>query len=123
MFQPLHIGHKEDLGANKVQIKWFRNSTNLHSLWDGALIDGEKLSYTEYAAFLERTHKPVAPDFSFDMILNSAWNTYQITEQLYKTADQTANSYRYIYDYKAVWEQQLVNGGILLASLLNYIYG
>ncbi|GIS55224.1 hypothetical protein Ct9H90mP29_22660 [bacterium] len=33
-------------------MKWFGESTNLHSIWDTKLIDYQKLSYTEYVNYL-----------------------------------------------------------------------
>lgn len=32
--QPLHTGHEEDQGGNKVYVQWFGQKTNLHSVWD-----------------------------------------------------------------------------------------
>lgn len=51
--QPLHLGREEDLGGNKIKVKWFGQPTNLHSLWDDELVDFQKYSYTEYAAVLD----------------------------------------------------------------------
>lgn len=36
--QPLHAGFKADKGGNLYQVQAFGRGTNLHSLWDGALI-------------------------------------------------------------------------------------
>lgn len=36
--QPLHAGFKADKGGNQYQVQAFGRGTNLHSLWDGALI-------------------------------------------------------------------------------------
>ena len=36
--QPLHAGFKGDKGGNLYQVQAFGRGTNLHSLWDGALI-------------------------------------------------------------------------------------
>lgn len=36
--QPLHAGFKGDKGGNLYQVRAFGRGTNLHSLWDGALI-------------------------------------------------------------------------------------
>lgn len=51
--QPLHVGGT-DLGGNKVDVDWMgRWKTNLHSTWDEEMVDHERLSYTEYARFLD----------------------------------------------------------------------
>ncbi|MDR2511599.1 MAG: S1/P1 nuclease [Bacteroidales bacterium] len=122
MFQPMHLGSVYDLGGNKVPITWFGKKSNLHSLWDDGLIDGEKLSYTEYATFLLNTHKPQRIEYSPQAVFDAAWKTYQITEKIYKEKDKVSDHYKYIYAYKSIWEQQFVDGGILLGTILQYIY-
>jgi hypothetical protein len=53
LHQPLHVGGT-DLGGNKVDVDWMgRWKTNLHSTWDEEMVDFERLSYTEYARFLD----------------------------------------------------------------------
>ena len=122
MFQPLHLGRAEDLGGNKIEIKWFGQPTNLHSLWDNKLIDGQKLSYTEYAQYLRSVYKPRKTKYSENVVLQSAWDTYTVTNRIYNTIAETSKPYRYIYDYENVWEKQLVEGAKLLATILDYIY-
>ncbi len=36
--QPLHAGFADDRGGNSLQIQAFRRGTNLHALWDSALV-------------------------------------------------------------------------------------
>ena len=50
--QPLHAGNGEDRGGNDVRALWFGDETNLHSVWDSLMIDGQNLSFTEYTARL-----------------------------------------------------------------------
>ncbi len=38
LHQPLHAGHLEDRGGNRYQVQAFGNGTNLHALWDSALL-------------------------------------------------------------------------------------
>lgn len=54
LHQPLHVGNGKDRGANLCMVKWFSAITNLHAVWDSKMIDDKKLSYTEYADFLDR---------------------------------------------------------------------
>ncbi|MDR2804041.1 MAG: S1/P1 nuclease [Dysgonamonadaceae bacterium] len=124
MHCPLHLGHAGDRGGNTVQITWFRNPTNLHSLWDSALIDSQKLSYTEYANHLMRIYPPNTPSFDGKTltILDWAWNIYLRAQTVYASADETGKSYEYIYKYKSLWEISLVEAAEHLAALLNYIY-
>ena len=54
LHQPLHVGKCCDKGGNDVKVNWFGKPTNLHAVWDLALVDDEQLSFTELAAKLER---------------------------------------------------------------------
>ena len=45
--QPLHAGKGDDRGGNDVQVHWFGEATNLHSVWDSKMIEAQSLSYTE----------------------------------------------------------------------------
>ena len=38
LHQPLHVGNGADRGGNSVRLKWFGESSNLHSIWDTKLI-------------------------------------------------------------------------------------
>ncbi|MDR1527374.1 MAG: S1/P1 nuclease [Dysgonamonadaceae bacterium] len=124
MHCPLHLGRAGDRGGNSVIITWFRNPTNLHSLWDSALIDSQKLSYTEYANHLMRINPLRCESFdgSNRTILDWAWNIYLCTQDIYASAADTGQSYEYIYHYKPLWEKCLVEAAEHLAALLNYIY-
>ena len=37
--QPLHVGYGSDLGGNKVTVKYFGQTTNLHKVWDSKIIE------------------------------------------------------------------------------------
>ena len=39
LHQPMHVGNGKDRGGNDIKLKWFNESTNLHSIWDSDLID------------------------------------------------------------------------------------
>ncbi len=68
--QPMHVGRAEDLGGNRIRIMWFRDSSNLHRLWDEQLIEFQKLSYTEYVNSINYT-SPVQ---------RLAWQKQKMTE-------------------------------------------
>lgn len=38
LHQPLHVGHPDDLGGNKIPLTWADKKTNLHSVWDTYMI-------------------------------------------------------------------------------------
>jgi hypothetical protein len=42
LHQPLHVGKCCDKGGNDVKVTWFGKPTNLHAVWDSALVDDEQ---------------------------------------------------------------------------------
>ena len=119
---PMHMGRPDDLGGNKIKIKWFGHDTNLHALWDDKLIDGQKLSYTEYAAHIMRTQPYTYERFESSQVIDWAWQTVQNGEEIYATYDLAARPYNYMFRFKNMWESSLMLGGLHLAALLNDIY-
>src|SRR3954454_7827888 len=51
--QPLHVGRRADRGGNDIIVLWFSQPSNLHSVWDGGMIDATKLSFSELAEFID----------------------------------------------------------------------
>lgn len=119
---PMHMGRPEDLGGNKIEIKWFGRKTNLHALWDDTLIEAQKLSYTEYAAHLQRTRPEKYTRFAPPQVLDWAWQTVQNGNVIYENVALAANGWHYMFRFKDLWEQSLMLGGLRLAAVLNEIY-
>jgi len=120
---PMHMAHMDDKGGNAVKMQWFGRNTNLHSVWDGKIIESQGYSYTEYAQMLEdrfgwqRKHIEASTDAELLM------QTYHLTEEIY-AYQQTwdGNTYHYIYRWHQACEEQLYIAGIRLAQLLNSIF-
>ncbi len=121
---PMHLAHSDDQGGNSVQIRWFGQNTSLHSLWDSKLIDAQNMSYSEYGSFLIRTVTPhITLAYEKGAEIEWAWQTYQVTEQIYRDRSKIARPYEYMYQYKAIWEKSLAMAGVHLAIVLNTLYG
>lgn len=127
LHQPLHVGKCCDRGGNEVKVTWFGKPTNLHAVWDSALVDDEQLSFTELAAKLERhsSNQDVIDWWDInprDWITESA----QIRETVYPaaTSDKAPAelSYAYVYRFTPVMERRLKQAGVRLAAYLNDIY-
>ncbi len=55
MHQPMHMGHFTDRGGNNVKVRFFDRDSNLHSIWDGSIMNsGHAWSYTEWQQQLDR---------------------------------------------------------------------
>lgn len=123
LHQPMHVGHKEDLGGNNIKVTWFNKATNLHALWDEALIESQGLSYTEYANAIDHVNKTSFREYTEDNLARWIWGSYQIADKLYADAEKDSKySYRYNFDYLSTMNDQLLKGGLRLAKVLNDIF-
>jgi hypothetical protein len=122
--QPMHVAHPDDQGGNAIKVDWFGKPTNLHSVWDEQLIEFQQLSYTEYAKAIN--HPTAAQKSAWQQQSIADWivDSYAITGEVYKDIEKAGSklSYRYNFDHIKTVDQQLLKGGIRLASVLNQIF-
>ncbi|MGB4844453.1 MAG: S1/P1 nuclease [Ferruginibacter sp.] len=121
--QPMHTGRYEDLGGNRIRLTWFKDSLNLHQLWDERLINFQQLSYSEYATAINFTTKEQRKLWEAEPVSDWVWQSYQHAEKIY--ADIKPNDrlgYQYNFKYVEILNQQLLKGGVHLAGLLNEIF-
>lgn len=122
--QPLHVGNGEDKGGNDVSLQYFGTKTNLHSVWDQKMIDGQQYSYVEYANWIDHVTKVQEELWSSTSVMDWAYESMQLRNQCYETIPSNYKlSYQYVYDNIELVNQRLLQAGIRLASLLNEIYG
>lgn len=121
--QPLHVGNGTDKGGNEVRVKYFGKSSNLHKVWDSEIIDGEQLSYTEYARSINFVEKSLVKEWQNGSVLDWANESKAVRKQVYRLPENSKISYRYIYDNIEIINQRLLQAGIRLAGMLNEIYG
>lgn len=122
LHQPMHMGRKDDKGGNKVDFNWFGRKTNLHSVWDGAIIENQKMSYTEYSQYLQDKFEPRKSDFKKNGILQSVEASYAVRNLIYGYDYSDTNNYHYAYRFTDSLDEMLYRGGIQLANVLNEIY-
>ena len=122
LHQPLHMGHASDLGGNKIDVKFFKSPKNLHSVWDYSLVESaHKWSYTEWQQQIDRAN----PELSASILASPrpedwAKETYNLVTQIYASTPRGTNiEYDYIAQWTPTIEDQLLKGGLRLASILN----
>ena len=121
LHQPLHAGGGNDRGGNDMKVSWFGRSTNLHSVWDSAMIEQRSLSYSELADWLSRAITP-------QQII--AWNdrdpgtwireSIALRKTIYPT--DTSLSWDYAYQHRVELDDRLKRGGIRIAAYLNWVF-
>ena len=120
LHQPLHVGKGDDRGGNDVKVSWFGRATNLHAVWDSALVDGEALSFSEWAERLRR--HSTAEDTIANWVANpQVWisESAQIRDTIYP--DKPELGYDYVYRHTPTVERRLQLAGIRLAAYLNQL--
>jgi hypothetical protein len=122
LHQPLHVGCCDDAGGNRVRVKWFRDDTNLHSVWDSNMIDGTKLSYTELGAALGVPDKATVTKWQSTTIREWARESMTYRDRVYKI-EKGNLGYEYEYNNMPAVKERLLQAGVRLAGLLNEIYG
>ncbi len=123
LFQPMHLGHPDDKGGNRVQMRWFGHGTNLHSVWDRWLLDYAQLSQTEYVRLLEDKYSWQMKEIQKRSMVECLCRTYELQNAVYDWQEKGDNSnYHYAYRFRADMEQNMYAASVKLAQLLNEIY-
>ena len=122
LHQPMHMGRAEDLGGNRLPVKWFGRNTNLHAIWDSSVLQSRNMSSTEYARFLSDKYKEVKKVYKNYSMLQSVETSYQLANEIYEYGNEFSNAYHYVYRFLDKAEEMMYLGGIQLANVLNEIY-
>ena len=101
--------------------KHFGQETNLHSLWDSKLIEGENLSYTEFADFINTNNQTLISEYLTSTPTSWLVESNNLAESIYNK-NETNISYSYIFDHMPIIKTRLQQGGIRLAGLLNSLF-
>lgn len=121
-FCPMHIAHLDDKGGNAVRLKWFGQNTNLHSVWDGKIVEYKGFSYTEYASYLHNVYGHKNPSIMQMSEEETLLHTYRVTEAIYQyQSTWNGNTYHYAYKWLQTAEYQMYMAGVKMAQFLNSI--
>ena len=124
LHQPMHMGHKSDLGGNQWTVLFFGKERNLHGIWDSDVLEGgHKWSYEEWATEVDVLNRKQRKEICRGTLDDWGRETFAVATEVYSLTPQGA---KLSYDYQARWipviEQQLLKGGIRLAYLLNGVF-
>ena len=123
LHQPLHVGKAKDRGGNDIQVSWFKESTNLHRVWDYHMIDDYEMSYTEFANNANQLTKLELKQYQEGTVFDWMHESRKLCEEVYDNTEVGEKlSYRYLYDNMNIVRSQIQKGGIRLAVLLNDIF-
>ncbi len=131
--QPLHVGYASDRGGNDVRVRWFGRSTNLHAVWDEHLIEEQRLSYTEFVAFIDqrvlmRRAESTGWRVKGSSAIHWARESRQLLPEVYDFGGDSSKNeapylgYKYVSRHTETVRLRLLVAGYRLAYLLNDIF-
>jgi len=114
--QPLHAGRSDDRGGNLYQVRAFGRGTNLHAVWDTALVERLGSSPAELAAGLLR--RPLPTGATLGSVASWAEESCKIASSsgFYPTRKVSTE---YADQYAGLLRQRLHLAGLRLAKVLN----
>ena len=126
--QPFHSGRADDRGGNELEVLWFGEPSNLHSVWDTRLVEQANLGYTVMARRLDaRIDRTPGSDVRFwESAVPLAWieEAQGTLERIYaRHASDTSLDTDYTAAFVPTAELQLIKGGLRMAFMLNSIFG
>ncbi|WP_300438642.1 S1/P1 nuclease [Christiangramia sp.] len=123
LHQPFHTGHAEDKGGNDIQVRWFKEGSNIHRVWDSEMINFYQMSYTELAINTKNLSKSEIQSIKKGELLDWVYESRAMAEDLYAGVENGDKlGYSYMYEHMPTVLGQLQKGGIRLAKILNNIY-
>ena len=120
--QPLHVGHGEDRGGNSILVSWRGHDTNLHSIWDGDLVEYPGFTYLEMAAVYDHASRAQIKQWQQDDIATWLFESYQLCPPVYAAATNPKFDYRFYPAFGPTVEQRILQAGIRLAGVLNKVF-
>lgn len=120
--QPLHAGFKDDRGGNNYQISYAGEGTNIHSIWDRAIVQSRGLAPDKYVLALEK-QSPLPYDrtrLSDRPAVDWVTESCKLVQQgdLYPLDHKVDAAY--IQKNRPIAEQRLRQAGARLADMINY---
>jgi hypothetical protein len=132
IFQPFHIGYLDDLGGNKIRVKFDNISTNLHAVWDEHIINKNIKELGSVELFEKDIKKylkiitlsyPLDPLYFAQNSLNILCHQglYFDNGELIKNNHNLTNFYYYFN--LSVIKSRIALGAYYLSEIINNIYG
>ena len=106
-----------------MKVKWFREDSNLHRVWDSGIIDSQKLSFSELAQSIDHAEKAQIDIWQRTSILEWAYESMTYRQQIYDLPENKNLGFKYRYRNWSVVQRRLLQAGIRLAGILHDIYG
>ncbi len=127
LHQPLHVGRQQDLGGNRIGVRWFNRRSNLHAVWDTQLVQASGRSVAEMSQILIDRIESL-PHADRETIAATPPRQWLDEAMLLRQDIYDPESYRdnlrqdYADSFAPVVETQLMKAGLRLAAVLNAVF-
>lgn len=125
LHQPLHSGDRADRGGNDLHVWFFGEETNLHGVWDYALIASRRSSVADYVAKLTQSPRAGASHWSRGTVADWAIESQRAARRAYSNLPRPTGSERielgpkYVAAVLPIVDAQLFRAGVRLAAALD----
>ena len=125
--QPLHAGYASDRGGNDIRVRWFGESTNLHTVWDEHLVEHQRLSFTEWVRFFGHAEPGEIEAWRRSDVFDWARESRTMLPAVYDYGSSRSErtpylGYAYIFKHADGVRLRLLQAGIRLSGMLNDIF-
>ena len=125
--QPLHAGYGSDRGGNDIRVRWFGESTDLHTVWDEHLVEYQRLSFTEWVRFFGHAQPGEINAWRRSSVVDWMRESRSMLPSVYdyggsRSAKTPYLGYAYIFKHDEGLKLRLLQAGIRLSGLLNEIF-
>lgn len=115
--QPLHDGYGNDKGGNSINVSFFGKQTNLHSVWDGAIINKEHITTQTILNNYSKLSTAQIAGIKTENVANWINESRTYLPQIYSFSNSTLDE-SYIQKATPIIEEQILKAGIRLSSIL-----
>jgi hypothetical protein len=117
LHQPMHVGRGDDRGGNDTVVLWFGEPSNLHSVWDGKLIENSELSFSELAELVDHPTPEELREWRATRPPDWARESQELRAAAYAVGDRRL-SWKYVHDQWPVVQRRILQAGVRLAATL-----
>ena len=124
MHQPLHCADNDDRGGNNVNVTWFGDSSTLHKVWDGRIIDRPHLSNDAFVqGLIDGSNAQEMAEMRNGTMLQWTLESHKLAREVaYEIPDDHKLTSEYYQKSWPVVDKQLLRAGMRLARVLDWIF-
>jgi hypothetical protein len=120
--QPLHVGRRDDAGANKLEVLFNGRPIDLHWVWDALIINDQGYSYSELARALDHPTPQQVRAWQASTFADWIGESQALRPLVYRLPEDKKLNYLYAFERWPTIQERLLQAGVRLAGRLNAIF-